>query len=188
MLVVAGWKWPLCPDSTEGIYVLTCMITCIPGTWHHARRRHATMLSREFLSSGRFKEASCDVSSLFVACINAAVSRASWSLRPFMHPLLFYTHSRDGIRLRDAARSHPSYATEEDMFVLVLPFFQRGTRPAQHKGWHDARMKLAGSSGQRVFQPPKHKTLNLSPRARAMVWPCVQRLAPSPAQRIGRSR
>ena len=91
MLVVAGWKWPLCPDSTEGIYVLTCMITCIPGTWHHARRRHATMLSREFLSSGRFKEASCDVSSLFVACINAAVSRASWSLRPFMHPLLFYT-------------------------------------------------------------------------------------------------
>lgn len=80
MLVVAGWKWPLCPDSTKGIYVLTCMITCIPGTWHHARRRHATMLLREFLSSGRFKEASCDVSSLFVACINAAVSRASWSL------------------------------------------------------------------------------------------------------------
>jgi hypothetical protein len=80
MLVVAGWKWPLCPDSTEGIYVLTCMITCIPGTWHHARRRHATMLSREFLSSGRFKGASCDVSSLFVACIDAAVSRASWSL------------------------------------------------------------------------------------------------------------
>ena len=98
------------------------------------------------------------------------------------------THSRNGIRLQDAARSYPSYATEEDMFVLVLPFFQRGTSPAQHKGWHDARMKLAGSSGQRVFQPPKHKTLNLSPRARAMVWPCVQRLAPSPAQRIGKSR